>query len=247
METAVSYTASLVRETGSGMEKPFLDMLRTENGLLRRCTKVLCHEGGVTGVVAGRDVAVGSAAFMELLHIPLLQGVKVDNAVFCAVDGVLRAIFVLNYRLHPTVSPALNTLTAGGLSPILATRDFLVVPDMLRHRFKNLPVGRMEFPNLDRRRELSSPRQAHSPGLTAVLCREGLGPYAEAVVAARRLALATKLGTFFALLGQVIGLILATYLTSAQAFASLSAGTMLFFLFLWLVPAVLIAGWVNRF
>ncbi len=246
METAVSYAASLVRETGSGMEKPFVDMLRTQNGLFRRCTKVLCHEGGVTGVVNGRDVAVGSAAFMELLHIPLLQGLKVKNAVFCAVDGQLQAIFALNYRLHPAIRPALDTLMAGGLSPILATRDFLVIPDMLRQRFK-LSVDRMEFPNLDRRRDLSAARQAHSPALTAVLCREGLGPYAEAVVAARRLAAAAKIGTFFALLGGAVGLILAAYLTAARAYASLSAGTLLVFLLLWLVPTLLISGWASRF
>lgn len=246
METAVSYAASLVRETGSGMEKPFVDMLRTQNGLFRRCTKVLCHEGGVTGVVTGREVAVGSAAFMELIHIPLLQGLKVKNAVFCAVDGQLQAIFALNYRLHPAVRPSLDTLIAGGLSPILATRDFLVIPDMLRQRFK-LSVDRMEFPSLDRRRELSSSRQAHSAGLTAVLCREGLAPYAEAVVAARRLASAVKIGTFFALLGGVVGLFLSAYLTAAQAYASLSAGTLLFFLLLWLVPTVLVSGWASRF
>lgn len=246
METAVSYAASLVRETGSGMEKPFVDMLRAQSGLFRRCTKVVCHEGGVTGVITGREVAVGSAAFMELLHIPLLQGLKVKNAVFCAVDGQLQAIFALNYHLHPAVRPSLDMLIAGGLSPILATRDFLVIPEMLRQRFK-LSVDKMEFPSLDRRRDLSSTRQAHSPELTAVLCREGLGPYAEAVVAARRLASAAKVGTFFALLGGSLGLLLAAYLTAAQAFASLSAGALLLFLLLWAVPQFLISGWASRF
>ena len=41
---------------------------------------------------------------------------------------------------------------------------------------------------MERRRELSDPDQPHSETITAVLCREGLLPYADAVVGAKRLA-----------------------------------------------------------
>lgn len=246
LETLVSYAATLVRETGSGMEKPFHDLLRTQGSIYRRCERVMFHEGGVTGVIGGREVYVGSGAFMALMKISLPQGLNVKNAVFCAVDGHLEGIFALNYRLHPAVRPALDAIISNGIKPILATRDFGVIPDMLRQRFK-LPVNRVEFPSLDRRRELSSPRLAHAPELSAVLCREGLGPYAETVVGGRRLARATRMGVFFSLLGSGVGMALAFYLTAAAAFSALSAGTMLAFLLLWMVPAVLVSGWANRY
>lgn len=246
IETAVSYTATLIRETGSGMEKPFNDLLRSQGSAYRKVTRVMFHEGGVSGVIGGRQVLVGSAAFMEIMHVDLPQGLKVKNAVFCAVSGELEAIFALNYRLHPAIRPAIQSLIANRLNPILATRDFLIIPDMLRQRFK-LPVDKMEFPNLDRRRELSEPGRKTDAPLAAVLCREGLGPYADAVVGGKRLVSAALWGGVFALLGSLIGIGLAFYLTSAQAFASLSAGTVLVYLLLWLVPGGLVSSWTCRY
>ncbi len=246
LETALAYTTTLIRETGSGLAKPFSDMLRAKGGLGRRVSQVIFHEGGVTGVIAGQSVIVGSGAFMELMGVTMPQGIKVKNAVFCAVDGALTAIFALNYTLHPAIAQAVDVLVENGLDPILATRDFLIIPKMLRQRFK-LPVDKMEFPSLDRRRELSSKRFAHETSLTAVLCREGLGGYAEAVVGAKRLLSATRWGLGFDLLGAGAGLALAFYLCLARAFASLSPGTMLVFLLLWLVPAALVSGWATRY
>lgn len=246
IETAASYTATLIREMDSGLEKPFSDLLRTQGTIYRKVTRVMFHEGGVSGVIGGRQVLVGSAAFMEIMHIELPQGLKVKNAVFCAVSGTLEAIFALNYRLHPAIRPAIQSLIANHLNPILATRDFLVIPDMLRQRFK-LPVNKMEFPNLDRRRELSEPGRRSDALLAAVLCREGLGPYAEAVVGGKRLVSAVSFGGAFALLGSLIGIALAVYLVGAGAFASLSAGTMLAYLLLWLVPGALISSWTCRY
>lgn len=246
LETAVSYTATLIRETGSGMEKPFSDLLRTQGTIYRKVSRVMFHEGGVSGVIGGRQVLVGSAAFMEIMHVELPQGLKVKNAVFCAVSGELEAIFALNYRLHPAIRPAIDSLIANGLDPILATRDFLIIPDMLRQRFK-LPVDKMEFPNLDRRRELSEQRRDSEELLAAVLCREGLGPYAEAVVGGKRLVSAALWGAAFALVGSLVGIGLAFYLVSAGAFASLNVGTMLVYLLLWLVPGGLISSWTCRY
>lgn len=246
IETAASYTATLIRETGSGMEKPFSDLLRTQGTIYRKVTGVMFHEGGVSGVIGGRQVLVGSAAFMELMHVELPQGLKVKNAVFCAVSGELEAIFALNYRLHPAIRPAIHSLIANGLDPILATRDFLIIPNMLRQRFK-LPADKMEFPNLDRRRELSEPGRRSDALLAAVLCREGLGPYADAVVGGKRLVTAAGMAAAFALLGSLLGIALAVYLVSAQAFASLSAGTMLAYLLLWLVPGGLVSSWTCRY
>jgi len=47
--------------------------------------------------------------------------------------------------------------------------------------------------------------------------------------------------------GSLVGIALAFYLVSAGAFASLSAGTMLVYLLLWLVPGGLISSWTCRY
>ena len=100
----------------------------------------------------------------------------------------------------------------------MATRDFNLIPAMLRQRFK-LPVDKMEFPAAERRIELSDEDQEHSDILTAVLCREGVAPYSEAVVGAARLRRAVRISALLASLGAVAGLLLAFYLTFVGSYA----------------------------
>lgn len=247
IERVVAVTATLIRESGSGLDKLFRDLLRAQGGLYRTCKDYACYEGGgMSGVIRDQQVLVGSAAFMTLMEIRLPQGLNVKNAVFCAIDGELAGIFALNYSLHPAISPALYALIHNKISPVLATRDFNLIPAMLRQRFK-LPVEKMEYPAVERRMELSNPDQDHDPILTAVLCREGLAPFSEAVVGAQRLRVATKLSCALVCLGAVVGVLLAFYLTVSLAFASLSASNLLIFQLMWLVPTYLISGWVNKY
>ena len=142
--------------------------------------------------------------------------------------------------------PALNSLIANKISPILATRDFNLIPAMLHRRFK-LPAEKMEFPEQSRRRTLSDPDQPHDRPLVCILCREGIGPLSETIVGAKRLKLATRLSSVLACIGSVIGLLICFYLTSKMAFGSLSVLSLLVFLLMWLIPTLLISGWVNRY
>ena len=245
-EKVVADTATLIRESGCGLDKPFHDLLRAQGAIYRRVSNFFCYEGGLSGVIRNEQVLVGSADFMRLMEIALPPGLHVKNAVFCAIDGELAGIFALNYTLHGTVDPALTSLIRNRVSPVMATRDFNLTPAMLRQRFK-LPVDRMEYPAAERRVELSDEDQLHSDILTAVLCREGIGPYSEAVVGAARLRRAVRTSAVLASLGAVVGLILAFYLTFVGAYASLSASNLLVFLIMWLVPTPIISGMVNKY
>ena len=98
-----------------------------------------------------------------------------------------------------------------------------------------------------RRTELSDPDQEHSDTLSAVLCREGLGPFSEAGVGGRRLRQAVRGSAALASVGSAIGVLLAFYLTFVESYASLSPANLLIFMVMWLVPTLLISGWVNRY
>ncbi len=246
VDKVVANTASLIKESGSGLDKIFHDLLRSQGCVYRRMSHFCCYEGGLSAVIRAQQVLVGSAAFMHLMEIPLPPGLNVKNAVFCAIDGELAGIFALNYTLHGTLEPSLNSLIRNRVTPVMATRDFNLIPAMLRQRFK-LPVDKMEFPAAERRIELSDEDQEHSDILTAVLCREGVAPYSEAGVGAARLGRAGRVSAVLASLGAVAGLLLAFYLTFVGAFASLSAGNLLVFLLMWLVPTPLISGMVNKY
>lgn len=247
IEKVVAVTASIIRQSGSGLDKIFKDLLRAQAGTWRRCDGFAAYEGGgLSATIRDQQILVGSASFMALMEIRMPQGLNVKNAVFCSIDGELAGIFALNYNLHGAISPAVYALIHNRVSPILATRDFNIIPAMLRQRFK-LPVEKMEYPAVERRIELSHPEQPHNEILTALLCREGLGPYAEAVVGAQRLRKATVLASALTCFGSVVGVLLVFYLAVSLSFSSLAPLNLLVFLLMWLVPTYLISGWVNKF
>lgn len=245
-ERVMAYTATLLRDAGSGISKPFLDELRRMGGLTRHAERLCFYEGGLSANIRGDRVLVGSAAFMKLMEIPVSQGLNVRNAVFCAVNGSLAGIFALDYNLPDIVFPALEELLREKVGPVLATRDFNLIPAMLRQRFK-LAADRMDFPPVERRRELSDPNQPHSQTLSALLCREGLLPFAEAITAARRLRRATCLGAALCCAGSALGLLLCAFLTSLSAYSSLSPLNLLIYMLTWLAPVWFLSSWAARY
>ena len=247
MERVVAYTATMIRDSGSGLSKLFHDYLRTLGGLMRNSERLCCYEGGgLSATIRGDQVLVGSAAFMNLMEITLPAGLNVKSAVFCAINGELAGIFALSYNLPDTVFPSIEELMGEKVGPVLATRDFNLIPAMLQQRFK-LAADKMDFPPVERRRELSDPDQPHSQRLTAVLCREGLFPFAEAVTGAKRLRWATRLGAVICCVSSVLGLVLTSYLVSMAAFGSLSPLNLLIYMVTWLAPVWFLSGWVHRF
>ena len=245
-EKVVGYTATMLRVMDCGLTRPFHDLLRTHGALYREVSGLEWHEGGASGIIRNQEVLVGTAAYMHLMEVLIPPGHNVKNAIFCAINGQLSGLFLLNYAMSSAVNPSLSALMKAGAAPVLATRDPNLIPALLEQKFK-LPVDKMEFPPVDRRLDLSRPAPEEAGDLVALLSREGLGPYCDAVVGGRRLRLAVRLGLAFALAGSVIGLCLTFYLTSVGAYASLTPASFLVFMAAWLVPQWLIANWVNQY
>ena len=245
-EKVVAYTATMLRVLNCGLTRPFHDLLRAQGAIYREVSGVVRHEGGLSGIIRNQEVLVGTASFMHIMKVALPQGLNIKNAVFCAIDGHLAGMFPLNYAMSSAVNPSLSALMRAGVSPILATRDFNLIPSLLEQKFK-LPVDRMEFPPVERRFELSEDGQEHDDTPVAVLCREGLSAFSDAVVGGRRLRSATHWSLIFTLIGSVAGLCLTFYLTSIEAYGSLTPVNFLVFMLAWLVPELLIANWVNQY
>ncbi len=245
-ERVVSYAASLIRESGCELERVFYEYLRSQGAMYRRVERPVFYEGGVSAVIRTDQVLVGDASFMHLMGISLPQGLNVKSAVFCSINGKLAGIFALNYALHATVRPSLSALLSSRIAPVLVTRDFNVTPAMLTQRFK-LPGDKLIFPAQERRRELSDEERPHGETLVCLVCREGIGPLAEAVAGAKRLNTAVRLNTGLAAAESIIGLLLSFYLTSQAAISSLTVFNLLVFHLAWLIPILLISGWINRY
>ena len=245
-EKVVGYTASMLRAMDCGLTRTFHDLLRAQGALYRDVADLEWHEGGASGVIRGKEVLVGTAAYMHLMEVTLPPGHNIKNAVFCAIGGQLAGMFLLHYAMSDAVNPSLSALMRAGLSPVLATRDPNLIPALLEQKFK-LPVDKLEFPPVNRRLELSGREPEEDGEPVALLSREGLSVYCDALVGGRRLRQAVRWGLIFALAGSVIGLCLTFYLTSLGAYASLTATNFLIFMAAWLVPEVLIANWVNQY
>ena len=245
-EKVVGYTASMLRAMECGLTRPFHDLLRTQGAMYREVAGLEWHEGGASGVIRNKEVLVGTAAYMHLMEVALPPGHNIKNAVFCAISGQLSGMFLLHYAMGETVNPSLSALMRSGLAPVLATRDPNLIPALLEQKFK-LPVDKLEFPPVGRRLELSGHGPDEDGSLVALLGREGLSVYCDALVGGRRLRQATRWGLIFALAGSAIGLCLTFYLTSIAAYGSLTVTNFLIFMAAWLVPELLIANWVNQF
>jgi hypothetical protein len=241
---AVSYAASLVRASGSGLYRLFDDLVRSEAGEYYQPDDFSFYEeGGCSGVISGEHVLLGSASFMRKMDVRLPGNLNLHTGVYLAVDGQLAAVFAVKYSASENVDWALKILRRNHVTAILASRDANITPVLLKRKFTG--NAKVEYPPLAARLALSEQEEGRGGRPRALLLREGLLPYAETVVGSRRLCAATRRSTAFSLLGSAAGTLLAFYLSFLGSFSLMSPMTMLAFLLLWTLPALLL-GWAGR-
>ena len=74
---------------------------------------------------------------MKLMRVHMPEGARVKQAVYLSVNGELAAVFA------PQLCPGdkrqgepAGDFHCAGLTPILATRDFMITPQFLKHRYR---------------------------------------------------------------------------------------------------------------
>ena len=246
MERTVSYTASVIRASGSGLRYLFDKLLRAEGSSYLPIDKIVMQDTGLIGQCQDQQILVGNSDFMSRQGIALPPGIKAKDAVFCAVDRELVGMFVLRYTLHPSILPSLQTMIAHRISPVMATRDFNLTPHRLR-LWGRLSVDQITFPDLQRRVVLSGPRQIHGTTLVAVLCREGVAPFSQALVASQRIRRAAAFSQWFVHIGACVGVVITAALSSAGALTAMSPWNLSLFLLLWFVPVLMLSLWTTQY
>ncbi|MCD8051393.1 MAG: hypothetical protein LUE89_06920 [Clostridiales bacterium] len=247
LEKLTGCTASMLRSAGSGLYHLFDTELRRQGGFYRRVDNLECYEaGGLTADIRGEQVLIGTFGFLNVMNIKLENGMKLRRTVYCVINKKLAGFFSLDYDMSHYSKAAIHALVKGGVRPVLVTRDFNVIPSMLQTLYA-LPVSQMEYPPIERRWELSEQGKPHNPVLGALLTREGMGSYSDAVLGGRRLCAVVRLNAWIAVLASLVGVVLAFYLTWSLAFASLTPLTMLVFLLLWAVPNLAISRAADQF
>lgn len=242
----VAYAASMVRRSESGLAHLFDGMLASEGAEMQKVDEFIFSEhGGFSAVIHGETTLLGTEKFMRRNNVALPGALKLKNALFLAVDGQLIAAFAVKYPQVSSTEWAVHSLKRMGVAPVLASRDPNLTPSLLKQRFGT--DAKAVYPSLTERLSLSDPQSRRSGLMGAVLYREGLMPYAEAVVASRRLCRVTHQLTVLALGGSVVSLLLCFYLAFVGASSVLAPLSLAMYQLLWLFCGLLIGIGTDRY
>ena len=244
-EQAVSLAASMARAAGSGLERLFNNLVRSEGGRYEKVDDFSFYEeGGWSGTIKGESVLMGGVSFMRKMNIRLPADVNLKTGVFLAVDKELIAVFAVKYSPSENVDFAMKLMQRSRIQPILASRDPNITPSLIKRKFsRNV---HMEYPGLTERVALSEAEKDRDLP-RALLFREGLLPYAEAVAGSLRLCKAVRRAAAISLLGGWAGTLLTFYLTSLGAYELLNPLALEVFLLLWTLPVLLMSDWTGRY
>ncbi len=243
-EVAVRYTGSLIIASDSGLSALFAELLRRQGTTAARVEDFQCYEGGIGGVVKGERVITGSAAFMNLMGIRIPPSMNMKNGVFTAVNKKLIAVFTINYVPVKSVQNALVSVLRYRVKLFFSVRDFNVTPIMLEQKFK-VPIDDVEYIPIHDSYELSDETKQEAKRVSAILTREGLGPYVEAITGGRRLRNTALIATFLTILSAVGGMVIMYVICSAGAYASASPVNLLLYMASMLGAVLFVCGFAK--
>ncbi len=223
-------TASLIISSDSGLRKVFEELQRSYNLTRRRVDEFACYDGGgIGGIIDGERVLVGTGAFMNLMGIRVPEKLNTVNTFFTAINGELAGAFSLNYIPANSVQSALVSLLGTRTNLLMAVRDFNVTPNTVKQKFK-VSMDGVEYLPVDTAYELSQNTLSPGVGVSAVLCRGGLGPFAEVITRGRLLKLITELNTWVTAIGTAIGMAVMFFLCWTGAFAAATVDNIFIFM-----------------
>jgi len=243
-EDSISYTASLIISSGSGLSNLFTEVLKQQGLNSLEIEDFECHESGISAKIKGQKVATGSAAFMNLQGVRVPDDTNMKNAVYTSVDSRLVAMFAIDYKPLPSVQSALISMLKWRIDLYFAMRDFNVTPSMVGQKFK-VPFDSFVFiPAKDSYR--ISDLHTDEPGqMSAILSREGLNPFAESITSGRLLRSAAFFASILSIASAALGVMIMFYIYWTGAFLSASPGNLVIFMLCMLATVLIVCGYVR--
>jgi hypothetical protein len=243
-EKALRYTGSLIIASNSGLAKLFAEQLGKQALNLIRVEEFACYEGGIGGTIKGERVITGSAAFMNLMGIRIPSSLNMKNAIFTAINKKLIAVFAINYVPIKSVQNALISVLRYRVKLFFAVRDFNITPVMLEQKFK-VPIKDVESIPIQNTYELSDNAKQEAKRVSAILIREGMGPYVESITSGRRLRTTALAATVFSILSACVGMLIMFTICWAGSFSAARAGNLLLYMLSMLIVTLIICGFAK--
>ena len=229
-QKVIAYTSSLIIASDSGLRRVFEEVLNNQGLTRRRIDDFACYDGGgIGGLVEGQRVLVGTGAFMSLMGLRVPESINAVGSVFTAINDELAGVFSLSYVPSNSVQSALVALLGTRTSLFMAVRDFNVTPNTVKQKFK-VSMDGVDYLPIETTYELSQNEISPEEGVSAVLVRGGLAPFAEVITRGRLLKLITKLNTWVTGIGTAMAMVIMFFLCWSGAFASASAFNIFLFM-----------------
>ena len=243
-EMAIRYTASLIVASGSGLSRMFSEALDSQGMKLIHVEDFACYEGGVGALIRGNNVMTGSAAFMNLLGIRIPEDMNMKNAVFTAIDSNLVAMFAIDYEPQKSVQSALISILRWRVKLFFAVRDFNVTPLMLEQKFR-VSLEDIEYIQAKDSYRISDSNSGREGRMAAVLTREGLSPFAEAVTGGRLLKSSALVAAVISVVSAAVGVLFMFYICWSGAFVSAKPGNLIIFMASMLAAVLIVCGYAK--
>lgn len=244
----ISYALAALDAAGSPLCELFEGLLKAQYGTHSVVSQCRFYDAnGIGAEIAGDIVLVGSLAFMHSMGVQMPAGAKVRLAVYVSVNGELAGIFALKYKPNNSSRKGLREVLANrNFSVVLATRDFLITPELIAAKYR-LPTDHMKFPSYPERlrmAELDPNRKAEQGGLIA---KDTFGAFATTVAAGRTLRMASMAGMILCLLVALIGIVLCALIVLWNSQDAGSPAHILTFQLLWAIALDFVTFILLRF
>jgi hypothetical protein len=241
----VVYATALIAHDGDGMMRVFSHLPRSRNIHQHQVTEFLPYPGGITGLVDGWKVMVGTQEFLAEMGIPVPQEAQIPQAVYASVDGQFSAVFALQYSRSKSSAAALRTLCGyRRVKAVLTASDFLLTDQFIGSKLA-VNVRRMVFPEREVRQKLAATPIPEDAPVLALVTKSGLAPKAYALTGARALRATLNIGSVIHILAGAAGLVAVAVMAFTGALDILSAQNLLAYSLVWLVPGLLITEWTR--
>ena len=230
----IAYALAALRQVDSPLVSLFETLLAAQFGREMTPGETRVYEAGGVGEEIGGDIVlVGSLSFMRSMGVHMPAGTRVRQAVYVSVNGELAGIFAVRYKPSNSTRAGLrNVLSNRNFSLVLATRDFLISPELIAAKYE-LPADALKFPVYSKRLELAAqaPRETDQQG--ALIAKDTFGAFGVTVAAGRTLKICSGTALWLNLFAGILGFLLCGMLLAWDAVAVASPLHIAAFQLLW--------------
>lgn len=232
----IGYALAALQACESPLTPVFESLLEAQFGKhFQAASHKIYDAGGIGAEIAGDIVLVGSLPFMQSMGVHMPAGTKVRLAVYVSIGGELAGVFALKYK--PTRSARLGlraVLAKSKLNVVLATRDFLITPELIAAKYE-VPTQRLVLPSYSARLRYASAELGSTTWQGALVVKDTFGTFASTVAAGQSLYSTTLTLTVLNLAAGFFGVILCALLLFWDAGGTASPLHIALFQFLWVI------------